>query len=263
MWYEIGIFPKTLFHKMDTLNKMEGIYIETAQNIQIRQYPAAIGKRIFALLIDGLIMGIYIILVSIFAFGILDIEKGSIAVTTLLLLPFLVYHLLFEIFMNGQSIGKFAMEIRVVQLDGTRATVNSYLLRWMLRPVDITISSGGIALLSILLGGKGQRLGDIAAGTTVISLKPDSIKREDLLTKVKANHDPKYPQVISLSDAQLIQIKKIRLEALKSQDFGLIKKLAEKTSAMLQISYDVKPLEFIDQVILDYEYFAQQEYGEV
>lgn len=241
---------------------MEGIYIETAQHIQIRQRPATLGDRILAQLIDGFIMGIYMVIILITAFGILDIEDGSIAVITILILPFLVYHLLFEIFMNGQSIGKYAMEIRVVQLDGTRATISSYLLRWVLRPVDITVSSGGIAILSILLGGKGQRLGDLAAGTTVISLKHHAIKREDLLTQVNASHEPKYPQVINLNDSQLVQIKKIRMEALKSQDFGLIKSLAEKTCSLLQVSYDTKPLAFIDQIILDYEYFAQKEYEE-
>ncbi|EAZ80416.2 putative RDD family protein [Algoriphagus machipongonensis] len=242
---------------------MEENYIETAHNIQIRQSPATVGTRILAQVIDFFIIGVYLILVSITAFFILKIENGSIAVTTLLILPFLLYHLLFEIFMNGQSIGKYTMEIRVVQLDGTRATIGSYLLRWILRPVDITLSSGGIALLTILLGGKGQRLGDLAAGTTVISLKQEAIKREDLLTKVNKEHEPKYPQVINLNDSQLTQIKKIRIEALKSHDFALINKLAEKTSTLLQVSYDTKPLEFIDQLILDYEYFAQKEYGEV
>lgn len=241
---------------------IEENYFETAQNIQIRQIPASLGTRIVAQIIDFMILGLYMILVSITAFRIYKIEDGSIAIITLLVLPYLVYHLLFEIFMNGQSIGKYFMEIRVVQLDGTRATISSYLLRWILRPIDITISSGGIAILSILLGGKGQRLGDMAAGTTVISIKRKEINREDLLTKVHTEHEPKYPQVINLSDSQIHQIKKIRIEALKAHDFELINKLAEKTSNMLQINYETKPLEFISQVILDYEYYAQKEYGE-
>lgn len=241
---------------------IEENYFETAQNIQIRQIPASLGTRIVAQIIDFMILGLYMILVSITAFRIYKIEDGSIAIITLMVLPYLVYHLLFEIFMNGQSIGKYFMEIRVVQLDGTRATISSYLLRWILRPIDITISSGGIAILSILLGGKGQRLGDMAAGTTVISIKRKEINREDLLTKVHTEHEPKYPQVINLSDSQIHQIKKIRIEALKAHDFELINKLAEKTSNMLQINYETKPLEFISQVILDYEYYAQKEYGE-
>ena len=238
------------------------MYIETAHNIQIRQSPATIGVRILAQIIDYLIIGLYLIIVSIVAYGILDSAKNSIAVSTILVIPYFVYHLLFEIFMNGQSIGKYAMDIRVVQLDGSKATIGSYILRWILRPIDILISFGGLAILSILLGGKGQRLGDMAAGTTVISLKQTAIKMSDLLMDIDVNHEPKFPQVVNLNDSQIVQIKTIRAEALKSHDYMLIKNLAEETSAILQVSYTTKPLEFINQLVLDYEYFAQKEYGE-
>lgn len=241
---------------------MEGFYFETAHHIQIRQRPAGLGDRILAQIIDSFIMGFYALMVSVMVYGILKLEENSIALISLLILPFLLYHLLFEIFMNGQSIGKRAMSIRVVQLDGSKASVGSYLVRWLLRPIDLTVSSGGIAVLCVLLGGKGQRLGDIAAGTTVISLKQKAIRQEELLTQVPPDHQPRYPQVINLSDAQVNQIRKIRLEALQSYDFELINKLAQKTADILQISHETKPLEFIDQVILDYEYYAQKEHGD-
>lgn len=240
---------------------MEGLYVETAQNIQIRQRPASLGERILALVIDVFIMIVYAILVVITASQLLMMEENSIAVMTMLILPYLLYHPLFEIFMNGQSLGKYAMDIRVVQLDGSKASVGSYLIRWLLRPIDITVSSGGIAILTILLGGKGQRLGDIAAGTTVISLKHEGVKGKDLLIQVETNHEPKYPQVVNLSDSQLTQIRRIRTEALKSQDFALINKLAEKTAGLLQITHETRPLEFIDQIILDYEYYAQKDHS--
>lgn len=241
---------------------MEGIHIETAQHIQIRQRPAGLGDRVLAYFIDSFILVVYVILVSITAFGLIETGDGSIALAVALALPFLVYHLLFEIFMNGQTPGKYALGIRVVKLDGTKASVTEYLIRWVLRAVDLTLSSGGIAVLSILLGGKGQRLGDMAAGTTVISLKQSLPLGEELLVKVSDTHQPKFPQVVSLTDAQIRQIKEIRLEALRSHDFALIKRLAEKTGEMLQVSYEMKSLEFIDRVILDYEYYAQKEHGE-
>lgn len=241
---------------------MEGIHIETAQHIQIRQRPAGLGDRVLAYLLDSFILVIYVVLVAITAFAILKMEDGSVALFTFFVLPFLLYHLMFEIFMNGQTPGKYALNIRVVKLDGSKASITDYLIRWLLRPIDLTISSGGVAVLCILLGGKGQRLGDIAAGTTVISLKQTLVRGEDLLIKVASTHEPKYPQVVNLTDAQIRQIKEIRAEALQTQDFGLLKRLAEKTGEMLQISYQTKSLEFINQVILDYEYFAQKEHGE-
>jgi uncharacterized RDD family membrane protein YckC len=241
---------------------MEGIHIETAQHIQIRQRPASLGDRILAYLLDTFILVVYVIMVSITAFGMLEIEDGSVALITALVLPFLLYHLLFEIFMKGQTPGKYALDIRVVKIDGSKASITDYLIRWVLRPIDFTISSGGVAVLSILLGGKGQRLGDMAAGTTVISLKKDMLRGEGLLVKVAETHEPRYPQVVNLTDAQIRQIKEIRAEALNSQDFRLIGRLAEKTAQMLQVTFETKSLEFINQVILDYEYFAQKEHGE-
>lgn len=241
---------------------MEGIHIETAQHIQIRQRPASLGDRVLAYLLDSFILTVYVILVAVTAYGALNFENGSIAIITLLVLPLMVYHLLFEIFMNGQTPGKYSLDVRVVKIDGSKASITDYLIRWLLRPIDLTFSSGGVAALSILLGGKGQRLGDMAASTTVISLKQSLRRGEELLVKVADTHKPKFPQVIALTDAQIRQIKEIRLEALKTHDFSLIKRLAEKTGEMLQVSYDMKSLEFIDHVIMDYEYYAQKDHGE-
>jgi hypothetical protein len=88
------------------------------------------------------------------------------------------------------------------------------------------------------------------------------LRGEGLLVKVAETHEPRYPQVVNLTDAQIRQIKEIRAEALNSQDFRLIGRLAEKTAQMLQVTFETKSLEFINQVILDYEYFAQKEHGE-
>ncbi|GMQ27648.1 RDD family protein [Algoriphagus confluentis] len=239
---------------------MNSLTLETAQHIQIMQQPASLWERILAYLIDVFFLGVYIILASLTVFGLLEQKaEGSIALLTGLSLPFFLYHLLFELLMNGQSPGKHAMDIRVVKLDGSKVSFADYLIRWILRPIDLTISSGGIAVLVILLGGKGKRLGDLAAGTAVISLKKRGLKGSELLTKVAETHTPKFPQVINLNDAQIRNMKEIRLEALTTQDFKLIQSLADKTAEILQISYETKALEFINQVILDYEFYAQRE----
>ena len=55
-------------------------------------------------------------------------------------LPMLLYHLLFEVFNNGQSIGKASLRIRVVKLDGSQPDLGSLLIRWLLRILDITFT---------------------------------------------------------------------------------------------------------------------------
>lgn len=73
-------------------------------------------------------------------------------------------------FNHGQSFGKKLINIRVVKVDGSTPSIGSYLLRWLLFPIDGPITSG-LGLLVVLLNKNNQRLGDLAAGTMVIKEK--------------------------------------------------------------------------------------------
>ncbi|UJP66063.1 RDD family protein [Mongoliitalea daihaiensis] len=124
-----------------------------------------------------------------------------------------------------------------------------------MRFVDISLTSGGVAIITILITGKGQRVGDVAAGTTVVSEKFRIGLHETLLQEIPEDYVPKYPQVMNLSDQQ---IKQIKSEALKSGDFLLIKQLAEKTASLLQLNPEEKNLAFIEHIIKDYNYYGQR-----
>jgi uncharacterized RDD family membrane protein YckC len=147
---------------------MQTVSVRTTQNVVIDYPVASLGDRILAYFIDVLIMIAYVILlILVIGFG----EIGSPAIIiSLISIPLFLYHLLFEIFMNGQSPGKRQMNIKVVRLDGTPPTIGNYIIRWLLRIIEIDLMSGAIALLTIAISGKGQRVGDIAAGTTVVKL---------------------------------------------------------------------------------------------
>ncbi|WP_322790508.1 RDD family protein [Tenacibaculum tangerinum] len=159
---------------------MDHFQIETAQNIAIKQNVAHVTTRIGSYVIDLLfIIGYYIIIILIMEMLDIPISMEYMSLYALLGLPVFFYSLLFEVLMNGQTPGKYFNDIRVVKLDGSKPTFGSYLIRWLLRFVDFTLASGSVAVLTILLNGKGQRLGDIAAGTTVISEKKNYFKRHD------------------------------------------------------------------------------------
>ncbi|MEM1269978.1 MAG: RDD family protein, partial [Bacteroidota bacterium] len=153
--------------------------IETAQNVGIDQPVASATQRIFGGLLDGLVILVYLI-VALFVAGGLDLF-GSFALLSLLGLPILLYHLICEIVFDGQSFGKMAAKTRVVSMDGGQATVGQYAIRWLLRLVEVTLTSGSLALWTIVLNGRGQRLGDIAAGTAVVRVDADP-KLADTLT---------------------------------------------------------------------------------
>ncbi len=113
--------------------------------------------------------------------------KGSsfsypVAYFVILFLPLFFYHLLCETYLNGQSFGKKIMKMRVVKLDGTQAGIGSYFLRWILAPIDIYFTYGSVGLVTMIVNGKGQRLGDLAAHTTVVKLKAET-KLDDTILR--------------------------------------------------------------------------------
>ena len=102
---------------------MDNFQIETAQNISIYQNVAGIGERILAYLIDSFILFAYWIL-AIFFFAALDIDTKDdwefISFIMIMGLPIFLYHILFETFWVGRSLGKATMKLRVVKLDGSK-----------------------------------------------------------------------------------------------------------------------------------------------
>ncbi|HET7360911.1 MAG TPA: RDD family protein [Salinimicrobium sp.] len=237
---------------------MDNFQIETAQNISISQNIASVLDRIFAFLIDLMVLVFYILVVN---FTVAGLELPGIDRWIYLLimgLPIFLYFLLWETFWNGRTPGKAALEIRVVKLDGSEPRFSNYALRWLLRIVDITLSSGSVAVVVILLNGKGQRLGDMAAGTTVISEKKKIGLQNTLLMEIPEDYQPTYPQVSVLSDTDIQEIKGLYYNALKNHDHKIIRSLAEKVSELLEVKPAQLPTEFIKTVITDYNYFTQK-----
>lgn len=238
---------------------MDNFQIETAQNVNIYQNVAGIGDRILAHLIDGVVIVAYFFLILFIFIGVDLIDDDSYLFLFFMVagLPPFFYHLMFETFWNGQSIGKKVMRIRVVKLDGSKPAFSNYLLRWLLRLVDISIASGGVAVITILLNGKGQRLGDIAATTTVITEKKITDFREILLAELPENYTPKYPQVTVFTDREMQNIKSIYFSAKYQGNHNIILKLSEKLSQVMELNFDEKPIEFVDTVIKDYTFYTQ------
>ncbi len=240
---------------------MDNFQIETAQNVSIYQNVASIGDRILAYLIDGVVIIAYWIL-SIFLiaqFGLDSQSFGDIWAYYLVLgLPIFLYYILFETFWDGKTPGKAAMKIRVVKLDGSKPGFGSYFVRWIMRIIDIAGSSGGIAVVSILMSEKGQRLGDMAAGTTVISEKKRATISDTLLVEIPENYIPKYPQVTVFNDKDVQLIKTLFTNAKRNSNHNVIVKLASRLKEKMDINPDESNIDFVERVLADYNYYTQQ-----
>jgi len=231
---------------------LEKVSINTSQNVQISYSLAGLSDRIFAYFIDVLIMiSITAVLVIVLAYSeVLDSSPFSV---TLAFIPAFFYHLIFEITMNGQSIGKKMFNIKVVKLNGAQASLGGYLLRWILRPLD-TFFYGAIAILCIVLGNKGQRLGDIAAGTTVIKLKKSVFLKNHTINDIDINYTPVFLDADQLTPeyAELIKLAiKTKLEMLDDKPVHAI---AEKTKTKLNIATDLPDLKFLHTILKDHHH---------
>ncbi|MEN8745412.1 MAG: RDD family protein [Polaribacter sp.] len=238
---------------------MDNFQIETAQNINIHQNVAHITTRIGSFLIDLLIIiSYYILLIFIMSWLNLNFGIQQWAISLILSLPMLFYTLIFETLWNGQTPGKRINKTRVVKLDGSKPTLGNYMLRWMMRIIDIQMATGSVAVLTILLNGKGQRLGDLAAGTTIISEKKRVTLQEVLLADAAEDYSPTFPQVTLLSDADAQTIKKLYHTALQKRKHAIIIKLHERIIEITGIKTELKPIDFLKVVLTDYDYYTQQ-----
>lgn len=238
---------------------MDNFRIETAQNVTIQQNVASLYNRIGAFLLDLLIIVAYYMLIMLIIIALDYKPTESIYVFyALLSLPVFFYSLIFETLMNGQTPGKYVSKIRVVKIDGSKPTFGSYLIRWVLRIIDISLASGSVAILTILLNGKGQRLGDLAAGTTVISEQKKITINDTLLVDIPEEYAPTFPQVTLLNDKDIQTIKQLYLTAKRRGNHKTILKLHTKIIEITGITTEMKPSNFIDVVLKDYNYFTQQ-----
>lgn len=153
---------------------MSELQINTTQNVKIKFTAVGAGERLLAFLIDWAIKVGYLILINRFfgAFDNMD-QWSQIAINTVLSFPVMFYTLALESLLEGQTIGKRILKIKVVKIDGYQASFADYVIRWFFRIVDIYVL--GLGFFIILFSKKHQRLGDMVAGTAVITLK-DNVK---------------------------------------------------------------------------------------
>lgn len=246
---------------------MNQIAINTSQNVNVNFTLAGVGERIVAFFIDLFIKAVYVFIIfwilrNVFDFSDLtrDMDGWSVGALVLMItLPVHIYTLVLESVMEGQTFGKKLMKIKVVKIDGYQASFGDYLMRWVFRLVDIVGSMGILAFITSLISKKHQRLGDIATGTAVISLKNNVNISHTILEHLKEDHVPTFPQVILLSDNDVRIIKENYQKAVKIDDRQTINRLTVKIVEILKLdpnSIQLTQQQFINVVIKDYNFYT-------
>ncbi|MBW3517987.1 RDD family protein [Flavobacterium sp. NKUCC04_CG] len=243
---------------------MNQLTITTTQNVAISFDNASIGDRILAFVIDMVIKILYVIAIVF----LLELFRGDrllrgmdnwsqVAMYLLIFSPVVFYTLFFEIFMQGRTPGKLVTKIKVIKIDGYQAQVGDYLIRWVFRLIDLLLSSGVIGILAIILTDKNQRLGDMVAGTAVISTKQKITFSQTIFQELPVEYIPTYPQVIALSDEDIRIIKEALRNVRLNNDKILLEQLTQKVERVIGVANKSETqLKFIDTVLADYNHFT-------
>lgn len=132
-----------------------------------------VGRRIVAALVDFVVIVVLLIVVGL-AFGEGHSGSGSAGVNLHGLSAIVFLVLVFGYFFGselafGQTLGKRLFRIRVVSREGQRPSAGAIAARTLLRVVDFLPFLYLVGLITITASRhRGQRLGDLAARTTVV-----------------------------------------------------------------------------------------------
>jgi len=242
---------------------METVKITTSQNVDLNYEAAGVGYRLLATFLDGVFMAVYIGIILLIL-GITNSGTNSftdegqylmISLMILLSLPILLYHFLSETFLNGQSLGKKIVGIKVVKLDGTQAGIGSYMLRSLLRIIDVQLFQGLVAIICIPVSEKSQRLGDMAAGTTVVKLNSNVSIKDTILYQQMPEYKIVFEQVALLSDKDVGIIKEILDHGIANNKISNFKVLAQKVKSKMGVSTNLSDENFLKTVLLDYSHY--------
>ncbi len=245
---------------------MSELSINTTQNVKINFIAATPGERMGAYFIDLGIKISYIIVVSLIVFYWLNLGQALDgldmwsrgAIFLILYFPIIIYSITLESIFEGQSFGKKLVKIKVVKIDGYQAGFGDYLMRWFFRIIDFTSFYGLVALITIISSKKSQRLGDMVAGTAVITLKNKINISHTILEEIGDAYVPTYPLVIKLSDNDMRIIKETYHRAVAKNDHEIIYKLVEKIESVTGIkNQSGNNSDFIRVVLKDYNFYTQ------
>ena len=268
---------------------MRTLQIKTAQNVNVEFNLANVGQRLLAFIIDNVLKFAYLWFIA-YAFdwslvddNLTDDGWSVRAIDVMLFLPVTFYSLCTELLLDGQTIGKRLLKIRVINVEGFKASTTDFIMRWFLRVVDFNSFSlvviylfvlnivdwwslvillfylgKMVGFILILTSKNNQRFGDMIANTIVINLKDSVEISQTILENLSNEYTPTYPNVIKLSDNDARIIKDNFKQALISNDYNTLIKLRTKIIEVTRIkSKHNNDKDFIGTVLKDYNYYTQ------
>lgn len=266
---------------------MSSVRIATNFNIDIEFTAPPFYRRLMAWVLDMVVLIFYAVVATKFLDWINrqmpyteDYNVTRWAISMVLILPFILYHVVLEATMNGQSIGKRIMGIKVISESGGRPSIPQLIIRWLIRTSDYTLIivvvlipyaqifgpqvywgiAGALALLLadlMLVNTKQQqRLGDLLAHTVLVNTQQKEKLSDTVFQDVSEQYVPSFPQIMQLSDKDMNALKGIIDTVKKHKDENMALMAEAKIKAHLKIESNLPPQEFLEVLLKDYNYLS-------
>ena len=149
--------------------------IITPEAVVLELETAGVASRLFSGVIDALAqLGLFMLLAIVVALGLsaaggVSVQVHQAIVAILVFFVIFLYPLLSEMLSRGRTLGKAAMGLRVVTVEGAPIRFRHAALRSMGGLVDKWVPPGGlVGIFFVLATPTRQRIGDLLAGTVVI-----------------------------------------------------------------------------------------------
>ncbi|WP_293311414.1 RDD family protein [Pedobacter sp. UBA5917] len=242
---------------------MDSIRISTAQNIDIDYEIAGLGERIAARCID-LAIFVFIAIITLVVMGAAAMAtsgNGALVILFVFIAIFAFYDLVCEITMDGQTLGKKVLKIKVISIDGTQPTFGQYIFRWLFRMIDFGFPFGWgvVALVSVVVTEKHQRLGDILAKTTLIKTKPrTAFESVPFSFNIPDEYEPKFKEVLHLNDRDIELVHDVLTGYYQTGNANLIYTMAAKIKEHIvaTVPEGMNELQFLETVLKDYNHLT-------
>ncbi|MCU0333837.1 MAG: RDD family protein [Chitinophagaceae bacterium] len=262
---------------------MSQVSVSTPFNIYLEFEVAPFLRRLLAWVLDLVLLLLYAWFMRFFLHDVVfDSVRLSLGVDFLVVsLPMLFYHPLMEIAYQGQSLGKRAMGIRVISIEGGEPRLGQYLMRWIFRvwewplffgflaenefylllQVFATLFLGLFVVVAIAVSNRSQRLGDLAAGSTVVDLRYKYSIDDTLFRDIQdSSYQVRYPQVMRLSDRDINAIRSVIAYTRKNNRYDTAHRVADKVRTVLGIVSDgTEVVDFLERLLGDYNFLATKD----
>lgn len=179
--------------------------VVTPEAVLLSQPVSGVPSRLLARLLDTLIQFLILMVIGFASLFVATISETVAAYLIFgsILVVLIGYPAIFEAMWRGRTPGKAAVGLRVISGEGGPVGWSESLMRAIAGLVEVYMTVGALAITTSFLSPRAQRLGDLMAGTFVVSEQASDKRLQPVVFPTPAGHTEYVDllDVARLSDA--------------------------------------------------------------